>query len=556
MRLHIKTTVTFLFLALLPLILTGTIAYTIAESAIENSLGNGYVQIADETMERVDRSMYEVYQNVQTWSKLDIMQDVITDDFDGNISTYLIGLEREYGYFSSLFALNARGKVVAASQPNLIGSDQRRETFYTKALSGNTYMEDIHFDELNKAWVVTFAFPIKAKFLDNKIVGVLCAMWKADELLKLTQTASFSGRSQYSNPFVLMARRDGIVISTPQTFKDRLFGDNLITLGLKSAALANQGTQGYLVEYTPYLGQSLVGYSYSRGYRDYSGMAWSVLVVQDTRTAFAPIRQLNLAIIGMGTVVALMVVFVSLVVSRRMTKPILGIANVARQVSEGDFTGRTDHRSPDEIGALATTFNQMVHDLKKQRDQLVEKHYVDSIIANMTNSLIVVDLQGVVKALNEASLRMLGYEEEEIVGKPAELIFQQPPLKGYWQQSLLDGNIISNTETTYTSKDGQGIPILLSASVIRNERGDAQGIVCVAQDLTERKKAEETLAEQAIRDSLTGLYNRRYFDSRGRRGINSAWPSFCAISTISNRSTILADTRSGTKDSSSCRSVF
>ncbi|MFZ5877477.1 MAG: diguanylate cyclase, partial [Nitrospirota bacterium] len=46
--------------------------------------------------------------------------------------------------------------------------------------------------------------------------------------------------------------------------------------------------------------------------------------------------------------------------------------------------------------------------------------------------------------------------------------------------------------------------------------------VCFVLDMTEPKRAEAALAEQAIRDSLTGLYNRRYFDLRIREELARA----------------------------------
>ena len=97
MRLQIKTTVTFLLLSLLPLILAGVVAYPVALNAMKTSLGSSFQQIAQETIDKVDRSVYEVYQNVSTWSKLDIMQEILTGDLDGKISTYLMELKREYG---------------------------------------------------------------------------------------------------------------------------------------------------------------------------------------------------------------------------------------------------------------------------------------------------------------------------------------------------------------------------------------------------------------------------------------------------------------------------
>jgi diguanylate cyclase (GGDEF)-like protein/PAS domain S-box-containing protein len=516
MRLQIKTSVTFLLLSLLPLLLTGIVAYPVALSAMKTSLGTSFRQIAHETMDKVDRSVYEVYQNVLTWSKLEIMQEILTGDLDGKISTYLMEVEREYGYFANIVAVNREGKVVAASHPELIGRDARGEEFHRRAMSGEPFVDDVHRDRSSQEWVVTFAFPVRAQFMNDKIVGVLCALWNADELGRLTQSGQAADQSG-ERPEVFLTRRDGLLIAAPEAHRDSLFRDNLIVLGLRSASLAVNQSEGYLIEDVLSSGESLVGYSSSKGHRDYPGFSWGSLVSQDTSTAFAPIRRLNLIILFIGTVVALTVSVMSVVVSRRMARPILGISAVARRVSQGDFSGTAEHSSPDEIGALANVFNQMIVDLKRQREQLVEKHYVDSIIANMMNSLIVIDASGVIRTANHATLTLLGYGEGELVGQSAQLIF--PPAlwaREAWVDSLVTGNPAVNRETTYRSKDGRSIPVLFSAAAMRNEQGHVQGIVCVAQDLTERKRAEETLAEQAIRDALTGLYNRRYFDRRIR----------------------------------------
>lgn len=514
MRLQIKIAVTFLLLSLLPLVLTGVIAYPVALNAMKTSLGKSFQQIAYETIDKVDRSVFEVYQNVLTWSRLDVMQEIITGDLDGKISTYLMELQREYGYFANIIALNADGKVVAASDPVLIGQDLGKAAFHLEALAGRPYVHDVHRDEATQEWVVTFAFPIKAQFMGDKIVGVLRALWNADELVRLTQSAHTAEGQPVPNE-VLLTRRDGLLISAPASRREGIFRDNLIQLGVRSASLAVAHKEGYLVEDLPGAAESLLGYSFSGGHRDYHGWGWGILVAQDTSSAFAPIRRLNFIILLIGTVVALAVGVMSVVVSRRMARPILGIADVARRVSLGDFNGKAEHTSPDEIGALAGVFNQMIVDLKRQREQLVEKHYVDSIIANMMNSLVVVDPAGVIKTANQATLDLLGYGDGELVGRSADAIFPEAlPDQGRWVDGLVNAAPAVNRETRYRSKDGREIPVLFSASAMRNEQGQVQGIVCVAQDLTERKRAEETLAEQAIRDSLTGLYNRRYFDRR------------------------------------------
>jgi PAS domain S-box-containing protein len=534
MRLQIKTTMTFLLLSLLPLLLTGVIAYPVALSAMKTRLGTSFHQIAQETLDKVDRSVFEVYQNVLTWSKLDIMQEILTGDLDGKISTYLMALEREYGYFASIVALNRDGKVVAASDPGLIGRDAGAEEFHRRAMSGHPFVDDVHRDQSSQEWVVTFSFPIKAKFMDDKIVGVLCALWNADELARLTQPGQPAPDNPREGPEVFLTRRDGLLIAAPDAHRDSLFRDNLIALGLRSAGRAVNQTEGYLIENVLTSGEALLGYSSSKGHRDYPGFSWGILVSQDTSTAFAPIRRLNLIILFIGTVVALTVSVMSVGVSRRMARPILGIAAVARRVSLGDFSGNADHTSPDEIGALANVFNQMIVDLKRQREQLVEKHYVDSIIANMMNSLIVIDTAGIIKTANRATLDLLGYGDGELVGQSAERIFP-PALRAQasWADSLITGNPSVNRETTYRSRMGE--TSLCCSPPQRCAPTRARCGSCVAQDLTERKRPKRcwlnkpsgTPSPGSTIGAISIVGSRR--NSRGPSEAGSRWPCCCAI---------------------------
>ncbi len=121
----------------------------------------------------------------------------------------------------------------------------------------------------------------------------------------------------------------------------------------------------------------------------------------------------------------------------------------------------------------------------------VSKNYLDNIIQSMTDMLIVVNQDTKIQTVNQATLDLLGYTESELVGQPLDLVFAQGTFKKLGIADLMKIGFFKAVETTYVTKDGCIIPVSFSGSVMHDKSGQIQGIVCVAQDLTERKMLEE-----------------------------------------------------------------
>ena len=184
-------------------------------------------------------------------------------------------------------------------------------------------------------------------------------------------------------------------------------------------------------------------------------------------------------------------VIIAFKLSRGITVPLLKLAAFARRIAKGDFSHKIDIDTKDEINTVANAFNKMIEDLEKTT---VSKDYVDNILHSMNDTLIVIDPAGVIKRVNKAALELLGYTEEELVGLPVEKIFpEDSPFAGSEVEHLIKTDVINTDEIIYTAKDGNKIPVTFSSSVMRDNNGDIQGIVCVAQDITERRWIEEAL---------------------------------------------------------------
>ncbi|HLE69858.1 MAG TPA: response regulator, partial [Vicinamibacteria bacterium] len=124
----------------------------------------------------------------------------------------------------------------------------------------------------------------------------------------------------------------------------------------------------------------------------------------------------------------------------------------------------------------------------------VSKNYVDRILETMVDSLIVTGTDRRIERVNRAARELLGYEEEELLGKPVEVIFGGNASSKPRLHEVCDKDRVAQKEAIYQTRDGRMVPMSFSASLM-GAAGEREGsaVVCVAQDITERKKAEQEL---------------------------------------------------------------
>jgi PAS domain S-box-containing protein len=121
------------------------------------------------------------------------------------------------------------------------------------------------------------------------------------------------------------------------------------------------------------------------------------------------------------------------------------------------------------------------------------------IIDTMNDALIVADSEKVVRLVNEATCRLLGRREEDLIGKrPVDGMLACGQFAEQLE-SIIGKGAVRNAEAECLSRDGTYRTFTLSASIMRNQRGEPAATVCLLNDITDRKRAEkerERLIEQ------------------------------------------------------------
>ena len=201
-------------------------------------------------------------------------------------------------------------------------------------------------------------------------------------------------------------------------------------------------------------------------------------------------RAIQSGAIAAFSLVAVILFLISL--SRGIVSPIRSLSETTREVAQGNFAaGRNiQPEGNDEVAQLAQAFKAMAASLDSTT---VSKTYVDDIIRNMKDTLIVVDRSEKIRTVNRALLRLLGYAEAELVDQPFSIISGSVP-----DDALRTQSAQATFETVYRAKDGREIPMSFSTGILKNAEGQASGMIAVAQDITSRKRHEKELREAKV----------------------------------------------------------
>lgn len=141
-----------------------------------------------------------------------------------------------------------------------------------------------------------------------------------------------------------------------------------------------------------------------------------------------------------------------------------------------------------------------------------EKDY-RSLMENMVDGFFRTDDQGRVVLVNSALVRMLGFRSAlEVLGQPAYTLWENSQDWVNYRANLRQSGHVADYTALLRKTTGQRLPVSLSSHPYYYENG-VMGTEGIIRDIAERQKAEENLRYLSYHDSLTGVYNRHYFNT-------------------------------------------
>ena len=206
-------------------------------------------------------------------------------------------------------------------------------------------------------------------------------------------------------------------------------------------------------------------------------------------SAFGELNQVMLA----GGLVALAVAFgIGIFVAGRVTRPVVEMQAIARQMSEGQFAVRAPVRSEDELGALGRALNIMVLRLREQIQNLeAERAKATAILDGMVEGVVAVDGQECILLMNERARATFGVGPGRGEGKPFLEVIRNADLHEIFRSGRTAGGVFRRELRLVHPVDRTlrvtAVPLRLA--------GEDPGLVLVVDDVTELRRLEHVRTE-------------------------------------------------------------
>ena len=149
--------------------------------------------------------------------------------------------------------------------------------------------------------------------------------------------------------------------------------------------------------------------------------------------------------------------------------------------------------------------------------------YLQTLIS-IGDGVMVVNAQGMIEMLNGVAQKLTGWSSLEAAGHHYKEVFvlshEQPgfSIKDPIEDALLTNEVQElGNHAMLTSRDGSSYYLEDSAAPILDEQGVTVGVVLVFRDVTDKKEQRKKIEFLSFHDSLTGLYNRRFFEEEMQR---------------------------------------
>ena len=497
----------------------------LSQKSLRQSVGESSIFVAEEMLRRINHNIYQKIEAIQTHStelfvketlsqsnrefeKLDdirgyinrqdekwtsvpqdqttpFMQGLIGNKLSDRLRQHIIQFyEKKYGYraFEEVFVTNRFGANIAQSSKTT-GYGQDDEKWFQVTKQKGLYISDVERDKSFGTCGIIIGIGINDE--EGNFLGALKAVISVKEVIREAEVAT----KKYQATSTILLTKEGYIIYRTRAFKfmEKLPNKNLLK------EIQNQ--RGFFTAEDGGM-ERLFSYARSKGYREFKGLGWILMVGHDLKEVLKPAFALRNTIMASSLVIIIISTTVALLISRSITKPVAKLSKGAEIIGKGDLKHTVELESKDEIGELAVAFNQMTERRRVAEEALRDEITRRRILFEQSrDGIVVLDQNGKAYETNQRFAEMLGYSTKEVLQLHMWDWDTQFPKEQLLEMVRTVDDAGDHFQTRHRRKDGTFYDVEISSNGV--VYGGQKLILCICRDITERKQAEEKIKEYA-----------------------------------------------------------
>ncbi len=349
MKIRSEIILFFLLISIIPLSIVVYISYDHSRQAISKSVMSNILGATENTGNAIDNWMDARKDDIRVISQSRIV--VCTDK--KQLHEYLGAFENEYvGVYREFSILDMNGSIIFSTMNHTGNAGEER--YFKEASSGKLFVSDVSLSGSTGTPEMIIANPIKN---NGSVIGILAARVSLENLYRIIENIDI-GRSGE----VFIVNKDGNVVFHRNRSMILLRSINN-NYAVREVTYEKNGID----EYVNYNGEKVLGsYYWLPLYR------WGLVVEEKIDEAYTGVHELGSLMVTISVFTVIGLVFLAVVISKRLTEPIKSLEKGALDLVEGNFKP-IQVSSSNEIGRLTDIFNQTASELLFIRKKLEDR---------------------------------------------------------------------------------------------------------------------------------------------------------------------------------------
>ncbi len=201
------------------------------------------------------------------------------------------------------------------------------------------------------------------------------------------------------------------------------------------------------------------------------------------------LKRMHLQFILAGLVIAVAAALASLVMSKKISKPLEEMKKGAMRFAAGDLGPRLAAPDSEELSGLAEAMNLMAEQLGERIATITwQRNQQEAILTSMSEGVIAVDAKGRVISMNKAVTDLFGAAAGDYQGRDFREVVPSPAFQELVSRALDE---MTEVEAEIELTGGEKRTIQAAGAVMKETEGANIGAVIVLNDITRIRKLEQ-----------------------------------------------------------------